>query len=61
MDKILDLALKLKKELTEDILQRYFHAGYFDSGVVDNFFVNNEVSDEERAKVLKIVNTLCGG
>jgi hypothetical protein len=50
------LAKKLRKELREDILNRYDNVEYWVMGnIVDNFISDNQVSKEEEEKLYKII------
>ena len=49
------LALKLKKELQNDILNRYDNQEYWETQVADDFYKDNKVSDDEKDKIIKFL------
>ena len=49
------LALKLKKELQEDILNRYDNQEYWETQVADDFYHDNKVTDDEAQKIIEIL------
>ena len=52
---IMRLALKLKKELQEDILNRYDNSEYWETQVADDFYKDNKVSDDEKDKIIEFL------
>jgi hypothetical protein len=52
---IVRLALKLKKELQEDILNRYDNSEYWETQVADDFYKDNKVNDDEAQKIIEIL------
>jgi len=52
---IMRLALKLKKELQENILSRYDNSEYWETQVADDFYKDNKVTEDETQKLIEIL------
>jgi len=49
------LALKLKKELQENILSRYDNSEYWETQVADDFYADYKVTEDEAQKIIVIL------
>ena len=52
---IMRLALKLKKELQENILSRYDNSEYWETQVADDFYADYKVTEDEAQKIIVIL------
>lgn len=51
--KIKELAKKLRKQLRDDILERYDNEAYWDENIIEEFFQENEIEGEMKDKIIE--------
>ncbi len=49
------LAIKLQKELNEDILFRYGNSEYYEPDIADRFYQDNQLTETEIQKLIEIL------
>ena len=49
------LAEELRKELNENIMDRYANSEYYEPSIVDDFCQDNKISENERQKITEIL------